>query len=903
MLIKLRIAIFLFLIAPIIIIAQHDTLFITPKFERVQLPFGLETKKPACYPKVGLALSGGGARGIATLGVLQALEENNIPIEYIVGTSMGSIIGGLYSIGYTINEIDSIIQSTDWNDFYKFSETNRNELFLDQKVTEDIALFSVRLDGLNPILPTAFNTGQQFLNYLNYLTINAPLHVTENGFNSLKFKFRAVSTDLSTGKLVMIERGSLSKALRASSSVSFLLEPVHLDSMLLVDGGVVANIPTKPAKDVGSDYVIAVNTTSPLRKKEELTDPLAIADQMVSIPISMVTKENLKYADVVITPALTNKKNDDFTNLNSLIKLGYNSALSQMDIIKKNLNKFSFDKSNIELIYFDKISPYNNNSNLENQIVSIFAQYDSVSNRELLVELGGFFNSGDYNYIKAKLIRNNKTAKIKIDYEYNPLVKTIDVSGIKRIDLNNVYGILNPLYENPFNAEKVSQKLIELLRYYRKKKFSLADIKDVNFDELTGILSIDIDEGKINSISIKGNHKTRNAVIFREFPIKENDYFTSDKLITGLKNLRTTGLFKSIDVQISEAEDGKDVTIVVEEKISSLIRVGLKADNERYVQFSIDVRDENLFGTGSELGVLFFGGLRNQLVVFEHKANRIFDSYFTYKLKGYFDLKDINTYADDVVEDPNRFSRSKVGEYRQKKYGVLIGLGIQAKKVGNLTADFRYETNYIRNILGNTITPYQVDIAALRFSMKIDTQNKYPYPSSGSYFDAFYETSQKIFGADLSYSLLSLKYYGYFSLSKLSILQPSLQIGVGDETLLLSQQFGFGGQYSFLGYREYEYRGRQIFIGSLQYRFKFPFQIWFDTYFSIRYDVGNIWERKDEIKFKEFKQGLGAILSFDTPIGPADFAIGRSFLIDRGLTKGNIIKGPTELYFTIGYYF
>lgn len=903
MLVKLRIVIFLFLIAPIITIAQQDTLFLTPKFEHAQLPFGIETKKPACNPKVGLALSGGGARGIASLGVLQALEENNIPIEYVVGTSMGSIIGGLYSVGYTINEIDSIIRSTDWNNFYKFSETNRNELFLDQKVTEDIALFSMRLDGLNPILPTAFNTGQQFLNYLNFLTINAPLHVSETGFNSLKFKFRAVSTDLSTGKLVMIERGSLSKALRASSSVSFLLEPVHLDSMLLVDGGVVANVPTKPTKDIGSDYVIAVNTTSPLRKKDELNDPLIIADQMVSIPISMVTKENLKYADVIITPALADKKNDDFTNLDSLIKLGYDATICQIDNIKNDLNKFRFEKSNLELIYFDKVFPYNNNSNLENQIVSKFAKYDSISNRELLVELVNYSNSGNFEYIKAKLITKNKTAQIKIDYKYNPLIKTIDVSGIKGIDLNRAYEILNTLYENPYNEKRVSQKLIDLLRYYRKKNFSLADVKTVSFDELTGILSIDIDEGKISSIEIKGNLKTKNTVILREFPLKKNDYFTSDKLIAGLKNLRTTGLFKSIDVQISEAVDGKDVTIVVEEKISSLIRVGLKADNERYVQFSIDVRDENLFGTGSELGALFFGGLRNQLVVVEHKANRIFDSYFTYKLKGYFDLKDINTYADDVIEDPKRFSRSKVGEYRQKKYGVLIGLGVQAEKFGNITADFRYETNYIRNIVGNTVTPYQIDIAALRFSMKIDTQDKYPYPNSGSYFDAFYETSQKILGADLSYSLLSLKYLGYFSLSRLSTLKPSLHIGAGDETLLLSQQFGFGGQYSFLGYREYDYRGRQIFIGSLQYRFKFPFKIWFDAYMSVRYDVGNIWEQKEEMKFKDFKQGLGAILSFDTPIGPADFAIGRSFLIDSGLTTGNIVKGTTQLYFTIGYYF
>ncbi|NOX67307.1 MAG: hypothetical protein GXO85_16290, partial [Chlorobi bacterium] len=102
MLIKFRIAVLLFLSAPIFIIAQQDTLYLAPKLESEQLPFGLKIEKPAYYPKVGLALSGGGARGIAILGVLKALKENNIPLEYIVGTSMGSIIGGLYSAGYTL---------------------------------------------------------------------------------------------------------------------------------------------------------------------------------------------------------------------------------------------------------------------------------------------------------------------------------------------------------------------------------------------------------------------------------------------------------------------------------------------------------------------------------------------------------------------------------------------------------------------------------------------------------------------------------------------------------------------------------------------------------------------------------------------------------------------------------
>ncbi len=903
MLTKLRITVLLSLLAPIFIIAQQDTLFLSPEIEYVKLPFGLSTEKAACFPKIGLALSGGGSRGIATLGVLKALEENNIPIEYVVGTSMGSILGGLYSAGYTIEQIDSIIQSTDWKDFYRFSETNRNELFLDQKVTEDIALFSVRFDGLTPIIPTSFNTGQQFLNYLNYLILNAPLHVANNDFNTLKFKFRAVSTDLGTGKLIMISSGSLSKALRASSSVSFLLEPVHVDTMLLVDGGVVANVPTKPTRDVGSDYVIAVNNTSPLRKRDDLDDPLKIADQLVSIPISMVTKENLKYADVTITPDLGSKKNDDFTNLDSLVLLGYQATLKKIDKIKKDILNYSLNHSSNKVIYFDKILPYDKNSQLENKIVENFAKQDSISNREILTELGNYLNSGRFEKISAELIIDNKVARIKINYENKPIIKSIKVVGTKKIALDKIYEILNALNGSIYNEKLISQRLIDLLRFYRTKGMSLADINSVSFDKSSGLLTIDIDEGKINSIKIIGNKKTNDAVILREFPMSKGDYFTADYLYNGLKNLRTTGLFKSIDIRIINAVEGKDVEIVVEEKKSGVARFGLKADNERYIQFSIDVRDENLFGTGSEIGASFFGGIRNQLVILEHKANRIFDTYLTYKLKGYFNLTDIYTYKNDDVQNPKKFSRSKNGEYRQKKYGVSIGIGMQAEKFGNLIGTFRYETNTVRNISGNTIPHDKFDIAALNLRMTIDTQDKYPYPNSGSYFDTYYETSQKIFGADISYSLYSVEYVGYFSLSKSSVLNPSIHVGVGDETLPLAQQFGFGGQYSFLGYREYSYRGRQIFIGSLKYRYKLPFKIWFDAFITLRYDVGNIWERKEEMKFKDFKQGLGAVLSFDTPVGPADFAIGRSFLIEKGITKGNIVKGPTLLYFTIGYFF
>ncbi|MFN3693618.1 MAG: patatin-like phospholipase family protein, partial [Ignavibacterium sp.] len=216
-----------------------------------QLPFGLKTLESSNKPIIGLALSGGGARGIAQVGVLKALEQYEIFPDIIVGTSMGSIVGGLYSAGYSLDELDTIARKTDWNDLLTLNrQSNRKDFFVDQKVTEDRAVLSLRLDGLNPVFPTSFNDGQKLSNYLNILTFDAPIHSQAN-FDLLRYKFRAVCTNLIDGSPVVLDKGSLSRALRASSSVTFFLAPVKYDSLTLVDGGLVANIPAEITKQTG----------------------------------------------------------------------------------------------------------------------------------------------------------------------------------------------------------------------------------------------------------------------------------------------------------------------------------------------------------------------------------------------------------------------------------------------------------------------------------------------------------------------------------------------------------------------------------------------------------------------------------------------------------------------------
>jgi NTE family protein len=165
----------------------------------------------------------------------------------------------------------------------------------------------------------------------------------------------------------------------------------------------------------------------------------------------------------------------------------------------------------------------------------------------------------------------------------------------------------------------------------------------------------------------------------------------------------------------------------------------------------------------------------------------------------------------------------------------------------------------------------------------------------------FYETAQTFLGGDQSYIRLGFDSKYFFQLGKRSTVVPRLKIGFGDETMPLSEQFLLGGMDSFFGMRENEFRGRQIFLASLMYRIKLPFKIFFNTYLKIRYDLGSTWEVRSQIRFRDMRHGIGGVVSFDTPIGPADFAIGRSFLLRKDLPENPLVWGDVLFYFSIGY--
>lgn len=876
---------------------------ITLDYTEKKLPFGLTYKIPVQEPEVTVILSGGGARGLSQIGFLKALTENNIPISNIIGTSIGSIIGGLYSVGYSVDQLDSIVRYIPWEEFLSIKDENsRRDLFVDQKITEDKAIFALRLEGLKPVLPTSLNTGQILSNYLNLLVLNAPIH-THGKFNELKTKFSAVCTDLVSGHIVVLDKGSLSQAMRASASVSLFLSPVKMDTLLLVDGGLVANIPVKVARDQGSEFIVAFNTTSPLYTEQELTNPFNIADQLVSIPMRLLSTQQLEYADLVIEPQLGSKRNNDFTNVDSLIEKGYNSTLAQIDKIKNTVNELFIQKIKEKEYYYKNIVYDLNASEEVRPLMHKYSNLDSLSSYQIMKDLYDLYRKGDYDTVYAELSEEENRTNIKIVCQENARVNKVEFLGVSKLDSAQVDSIFSKLTGRPYNVMKAFDFGIKVLNMYRNSGFSLADIERIAFDHQYGILRYYFDEGMISEIVIEGNEKTNPSLIVREIPMVKGDFFNYNDAAECFINLRSTNLFR--DFNLTDVKDSNKHVLYLRvlEKPSSLLRFGLRIDNEYQTQLSVDIRDENIIGSGTELGMVLSGGIRNRAYLLEHKANRIFKTYLTYKIRAFYEYNDIYTYKDDIISSTKRFSRSYDSEYRQISYGFSLGLGTQVGRFGNVIIEGKHLFDEVKNKRDFLSGTYKANINLVSLSSTIDSQDKYPYPQKGFHIKTSYETAQEFFGGDIGYAKFTIDYKSYFTLWKRHTFSPRFALGFADNTLPLSQQYSLGGLNSFFGLRENEYRGRQIFLSSLQYRFMLPFKMFFDTYLRIRYDLGSTWSTREHIKFKDLRHGAGAILSFDTPLGPADFAVGRSFLFKRDSGVDSPALGPVYFYFTIGYYY
>ncbi len=234
-------------------------------------------------PKIALVLSGGGALGLAHVGVIQELERMNLRPDFVVGTSMGSIVGGLYASGLDGAALERVVNEMNWAEIFNPTPERRNLTYRQKTQDADFPVkASLALDGANLILPAGAISDQKLLQQLRYFS--AAKGVLKS-FNDLPIPFRAVATDIETGKAVVIDHGELPMAMRASMSVPGVFSPITMDGKLLVDGGMAANIPISIARDMGADIVIVVATPSALQDRQKIASALDVLGQSVTLLI------------------------------------------------------------------------------------------------------------------------------------------------------------------------------------------------------------------------------------------------------------------------------------------------------------------------------------------------------------------------------------------------------------------------------------------------------------------------------------------------------------------------------------------------------------------------------------------------------------------------------------------
>jgi NTE family protein len=281
-------------------------------------------------PRIGLVLSGGGARGYAHLGVLQYLEKLHVPVDYIAATSMGALVGGLYATGISAEDLENRLSQTNLSDI-AFDRNERAKLPQSQR--EDDFQYPISIaagydDGKLKLAPGLVQ-GNNLLTLLQNWTAQLPADIS---FDRLPIPFRAVATDLGKGTEVILERGSLPRAMRASMAVPGLFAPYAIDGRTLVDGGLVSNLPVQEARDMGADVIIAVNIATPLQDPANLQSPTAVAQQMVGILIQQNVKAQkalLGENDVLIEPELSGMSFTDFARGNDGVNAGWNAAQTQ----------------------------------------------------------------------------------------------------------------------------------------------------------------------------------------------------------------------------------------------------------------------------------------------------------------------------------------------------------------------------------------------------------------------------------------------------------------------------------------------------------------------------------------------------------------------------------------------
>lgn len=775
--------------------------------------------------RVALVLTGGGARGLSQIGVLQVMERAGIRPDVIIGCSFGSVVGALYASGHTAQEIDSIMRTVDWDDIASLrSDAEREYMFLSQKQESDQNLLKLRFNNFTLRPPTAIGGSARFSLLLQQILWRTPYgHTTL--FDDLRIPLRVVATNLATGRVAVLDKGNLALAVRASATFPLRYSPVRWSNdSILVDGGLVANIPTDVARQLGATKIIVVNTVSPLEKPDALNTALSIADQALMSSMKLLDSARLAVADIVITPELGGLTTFDFDQVDSLVALGARCAEQQFGALQ------------------------------------VLAQLQSAQSERLQA----------------------------------PPVRIVSVDGDAALASAIASDLSLPQWY-PSSDIREREIRTQVLRSLRSQGIEHGFVRSMSMQGAD--LVITIDRGAQITTSLLLHDDVDENEVRRELAYDESDTLSFSGLVRTWQNLNASDLLGEVDVRAEPNVDrGTLVTIAARSQGNQSVGLGIRVDNERYTQGSLQLTQESFFVPG--LRLMARGAISERIGTLSlgMEMPRIAGSLWTATLRAYTSFRNVWIYTNRPDRPVHAPIPLRTDEFSEDRYGARLSAGRQLERNGVVLAELRYENLRYRDLNVTSRTPFQT-IGTVRGIARWDDRDRIAFATKGRTIDLFAETSVLRLSNQASFTKLSAAVTSVFNSGWLTI-TPSGMIGAADRTLPPAELFSLGGQDMLFGMREDQIRGRQILTGNLDVRAKLPFKIFFDTYLSIRYDLGAVWENPEFIKLDQFRQGIGATLGIDTPIGPVNVSIGQCFYRLPQTTR--IVIEPILLYFSLG---
>jgi NTE family protein len=667
-------------------------------------------------PSVGLALSGGGAHGIAHLGVIKVMEEAGLRPDYISGVSMGSIIGGLYALGYSADSIMKILKSINW----KLALSNNipeNKVSFLEKDHFNNNIFALPLSSRNIIFPSGIINGQQFENILSYYTWPA---AEINDFSKLPIPFMCLATDIITYRKVELKSGYLADAIRASASIPSVFTPLKIDNHLLLDGGLIRNFAPAEVRNMGADIVIGSYVGFHAYSKEELQSVSGIIKQIAMFRSLDDFEDQKSLVDVLIRPETHGFPMLGFENTDSLFKRGYEAALPYKGYFRKladSLNKISPQKPienilNTQSYAFKKIEINGNKLYSNFQILGVLdiSPGENVDKNMLSDRIELLYGKTWFDKVKYRIVSRNDSLILVIDcvekpksmlyasgYYSNSLESGIILGFSSRdlltprseIKIKSYVGKYPKIDINLLQFIDLNQKFGASLNFYAESTLlPMFRLKEENIDVIgrnfTPGISFIRTFGLNEMMSVSGNYENRNLHLRYESDIP-------------LKNLSYNYISATYDYKINSVDTkhfpNKGTILNISVSTSKLISGSIRTDSSKTY-----FEGNNLSFTGFNT---FYGN-------FKH--------YFSPTAKSTFMIGGdalLITRSDSVSEQNNFYFLGGI-ESIDKRSISAVGFHpneIPVRNMAGIRGEFDYEfiDNFHLNLMANIFAIQEAD--------------------------------------------------------------------------------------------------------------------------------------------------------------------------------------------------